>query len=52
MEQTECFKTSVYKIQAPGNYPEENVRRVSSCSRMFRDKLLVPSSRVLLAYIS
>ena len=23
MEQTECFETSVYKIQTPGNYPEK-----------------------------
>jgi len=23
MEQTECFETSAYKIQRPGNYPEE-----------------------------
>jgi hypothetical protein len=25
MEETECFETSVYKIQTPGNYPEENI---------------------------
>jgi len=24
MEQTECSETSAYKIQTPGNYPEEN----------------------------
>ena len=24
MEQTECSETSAYKIQMPGNYPEEN----------------------------
>jgi hypothetical protein len=23
MEQTECSETSAYKIQKPGNYPEE-----------------------------
>jgi hypothetical protein len=23
MEQTECSETSAYKIQMPGNYPEE-----------------------------
>jgi len=23
MEQTECFETLAYKIQMPGNYPEE-----------------------------
>jgi len=27
MEQTECFETSAYKIQTPGNYPEENIQR-------------------------
>jgi hypothetical protein len=26
MEQTECPETSVYKIQTPGNYPEENIQ--------------------------
>ena len=26
MEQTECCETSAYKIQMPGNYPEENLQ--------------------------
>jgi hypothetical protein len=26
MEQTECYETSAYKIQTPGNYPEENIQ--------------------------
>jgi len=26
MEQTECSETSVYKIQTPGNYPEESIQ--------------------------
>jgi hypothetical protein len=26
MEQTECSETSAYKIQAPGNYQEENIQ--------------------------
>jgi len=25
MKQTECSETSAYKIQMPGNYPEENI---------------------------
>jgi len=25
-EHTECSETSVYKIQTPGNYPEENIQ--------------------------
>jgi len=27
MEQTECSERSAYKIQTPGNYPEENIQR-------------------------
>jgi hypothetical protein len=30
MEQTECSETSAYKIQTPGNYPEENIQQHSS----------------------
>jgi hypothetical protein len=26
MEQIECFETSAYKIQTPGNHPEENMQ--------------------------
>jgi lysyl-tRNA synthetase class I len=26
MDQTECSETSTYKIQTPGNYPEENIQ--------------------------
>jgi hypothetical protein len=26
MEQIECSKTSAYKIQTPGNHPEENIQ--------------------------
>ena len=26
MEQTECFETLAYKIQMPGNYPEESIQ--------------------------
>jgi len=28
MEQTECFETSAYTIQTPGNYPEENKKKI------------------------
>jgi len=27
VEQTECFETSAYKIQTPGNYPEESIQQ-------------------------
>jgi hypothetical protein len=30
MEQTECSETSAYKIQTPGNYPEENIQQSDS----------------------
>jgi len=26
MEETECSETSVYKLQTPGNYPEESIK--------------------------
>jgi hypothetical protein len=26
MEQTDCSETSAYKIQTPGNYPEESIQ--------------------------
>jgi len=26
MEQTECSETSAFKIQTPGNYPEESIQ--------------------------
>jgi hypothetical protein len=26
MEQIECSETSAYKIQTPGNHPEENIK--------------------------
>jgi len=26
---TECSETSAYKIQAPGNYPEENIQNTA-----------------------
>ena len=31
MEQTECSETSAYKIQTPGNYPEENIKQFIAC---------------------
>jgi len=35
MEQTECSKTSTYKIQTPGNYPEENIQHWISSLWLF-----------------
>jgi hypothetical protein len=36
MEQTECSETSAYKIQTPGNYPEENIQQRLSSLRLCR----------------
>ena len=30
VEQTECSETSAYKVQKPGNYPEENIQQKSA----------------------
>jgi len=29
--ETECSETSAYKIQTPGNYPEENIQQNIIC---------------------
>jgi hypothetical protein len=31
MEQIECSETSAYKIQTPGNHPEENIQLTYLC---------------------
>jgi hypothetical protein len=31
MEQIVCSERSTYKIQTPGNYPEESIRKVYTC---------------------
>jgi len=33
MEQTECSKTSAYKIQKLRNYPEESIRQYLHCMK-------------------
>jgi hypothetical protein len=33
MEETECSETSAYKIQTPGNYPEENIHHAEHDER-------------------
>jgi hypothetical protein len=32
MEQTDCSEWSAYKIQTPGNYPEESIKQFSKLS--------------------
>ena len=43
MEQTECSETSAYKIQAPGNYPEESIQHSehSECLKSRKYSLVV-----------
>jgi len=31
MEQTQCSETSAYKIQTPGNHPEESIQHDTCC---------------------
>jgi len=35
MELTECSETSAYKIQMPGNYPEESIQLEDCASAWF-----------------
>ena len=39
VEQTECSKTSTYKIQTPGNYPEESIQH-SEHSESLKSRIL------------
>jgi hypothetical protein len=42
MEQTDCSETSVYTIQAPGNYPEESIQHSEHGENLkSRDSILV-----------
>jgi len=34
MEQIECFETSAYKIQTPGDHPKENIRHSGHGERL------------------
>jgi hypothetical protein len=46
MEQTECFETSAYKIQTPGNYPEENIQH-SEHSKSLKSRKPTYTSKIL-----
>jgi len=37
MEQTECSETSAYKIQTPGNYPEESIQHSEHGSVLYQE---------------
>jgi len=42
MEQTECSETSAYKIQTPGNYPEESIQH-SEHYESLKSRILIMS---------
>ena len=44
---TECSETSAYKIQTPGNYPEENIQHTYRTRRKFEIKKTVVVFRLL-----
>jgi hypothetical protein len=48
MEQIECFETSVYKIQMPGNHPEENIQHTEHGESLKSKVLLEVCYSVLL----
>jgi hypothetical protein len=35
MEQIECSETSAYKIQTPGNHPEENIQQIDILLQLY-----------------
>jgi len=47
MEQTECSETSAYKIQRPGNYPEESIKMFKA-RRKFEIKKITFSTFIYL----
>jgi hypothetical protein len=53
MEQAECYETSAYKIQKPGNYPEESVQQIFvSFLFISKPRLLEHSNCLLLINIA
>jgi hypothetical protein len=38
MEQTECSETSAYKIQTPGNYPEEKTYNIHNTAKIWNQE--------------
>ena len=48
MEQTECSETSAYKIQTPGNYPEENIQQRNTYFNVWRNSFLYFGVEIML----
>jgi hypothetical protein len=51
-EQTECFEMLAYKIQTPGNYPEESIHRLEHGESLKSRKSSNSSSSLLLCVLS
>jgi hypothetical protein len=43
MEQTECSETSAYKIQTPGNYPEEDIQHTEHGESLKSRRIVSPT---------
>jgi hypothetical protein len=41
MEQTECSETLAYKLQTPGNYPEESIQHLEN-GKSLKSGILIP----------
>jgi len=42
IEQTECCEMSAYKIQTPGNYPEENIQHTEHGKSLKSRTFVIP----------
>jgi hypothetical protein len=49
MEQIECSETSAYKIQMPGNHPEENIQHTEH-GESLKSKMIIVTMPLLLQY--
>jgi len=50
-EQTECSEMSAYKIQTPGNYPEESIQH-SEHGESLKSRMSVQVSQITYLYTS
>jgi hypothetical protein len=52
MEQTECSEISTYKIQRPGNYPEESIQHSEQGESLKSRKTCVTMLAVTFLYLA
>jgi len=50
MEQTQCSETSAYKIQTPGNYPEESIQHAFNFYKAINSKYFKTEDTVHLSH--